>query len=361
MQMSRLTNPAKSTFAKLTITLVVTMVGLACCDLLFGLCVHLFLPEAPQILYVKRGVPGILDFWNMTDSGIQPITVTGSSMMEQAFSARAFEHDFKALTQQQINAANVSVPGATIAFSYEMIRDVIVPGGAPTVIYGVEMLAFRPIEDPLNNSQMGQVLGKETGLTQAIHLWLLHHSTLVQYRENILQLLTGMRQIDTEKFNAEDDKGWVPVHNVFNGKITDSMSTIIRLLSSIGDYDLSLRTLDNLADFCKHQKITCIVVNMPLHPMMNQRIRGSDTIRYKTALQRLVDSGIEVWDVNTTECLNSMLNGFVDLNHLNVIGAQKFTQIMAELYAYRVMGISLTSSATASCARLNKDVFPAEF
>jgi hypothetical protein len=339
------------------LTLAITAVIVIGLDVGFGAVVHQILPEPPAILHTLQGGNGIIHFWNLTDSNVIPIVVTGSSMMEQAFSPNAFSQDMQQLTGKPLLAANVSVPTATVPFSYRFIRDVIGPTGVRTIIYGTEMRAFAPDNGFLLDSPLGNAITRLDGPLQSLDMWLLHHSALFQYHVNIRQILAGERELSPFKFERPEDPGWVIRTDFYDGHDLSGLP----LLSTIVDYDLAVENLNNLANFCKAQHLNCIVANMPVMAIVTKNVRAREALRYRDALKHLVQSGVEVWDFNTPECLYHFGSGFSELNHLNQAGAYKFTEMTAELYAHRSLGVSLPPDALATCINVNQDIYSSEF
>lgn len=340
---------------KVLTTLSLTTLLLVCADSIFRVLAQNFIAEPPTFFLNFMPSAGLMKFWELTGQGIQPVTFTGSSMIEYALSPNHFRKETAQLFGKPVEAANVGIAAATVRFNYLLIRDVIAPTGTRTVIYGVELRAFSPDDPHLNETPMGYALTQIDEPFRSADLWLLQHSAIFQYRDNVRQLLQGQREILKENWGPVDDPGWV----TYSGAPDDIRS--LSFLTAMTDEQLATLTMNKLAVFCKHQALTCIIVNMPVQTVVNTHTSTSQMLRYKSILKQLIDNGLEVWDFNTVECLGVFDGGFVDLNHLNEAGALKFTRIAAEMYYHFTTGVALPKGSLATCVRSNQDVYSFEF
>jgi hypothetical protein len=272
-------------------------------------------------------------------------------MVQFGVSPRVFEDKLEVLTGMRPVAVNVGVANATVQFNYRLIRNLLVPGGAHVVIYGIEMRAFRSDNGYLNDSPVGYAITQLENPARALDLWLLHHSAFFQYRNNVQEILTGERAFTIPE-EIPDENGWIANDNVFD----QHTLTNLEPLSTLSDNALAVSVLDNLSAFCNQPELHCIIVNMPQHPILNAHVRAADAAAYEGDLKRLVKAGIEVWDFNTVSCLRYFESSFFDLNHLNRRGALKFSEMLADLYARANTGVPLTKDSIATCVRVNEAI-----
>ena len=256
--------------------------------------------------------------------------------MQAAGDPIVFEQRVKSLSDQEVNAVNLSVLGATTTISHDIFRSLLVPHQVHTIFYGIEMRALRSGEDAthwmqtFHDAPLGYTLPRQPGLEQSVLLWLMEHSTLVQYRTNIRDWLSGQFPVD-DPLSMIDIRGkWLldGIHSRDSQVIRD------QFVPFQTDNDLK-SGLEAIFSICQQPEMRCFILNMPLHEAAHQYIPPQDMSAYKNLLLTLASRAhLQVWDFDTAACFESLGDSaFFDLNHLNNSGAQKFTEWLAALYA----------------------------
>jgi len=119
-----------------------------------------------------------------------------------------------------------------------------------------------------------------------------------------------------------------------------------------------IEALQDTLAACQHSATRCILVNMPLHPGAYQVIPVQDEAAYRGLLAGVAGiTGITIWDINTPACRAYLgEDSFFDLGHLNVLGAERFTTILAQLYSRRIAQRAswyLWVDSAADCAQIS--------
>lgn len=199
-----------------------------------------------------------------------------------------------------------------------------------------------------HESALGYALNLPPGLEQTVQLWLMRHSTLVRYRYNVRDWLTGLRAKDNLT-QVPDDLGFTAIVQNYR-KDTSNLSEFIPFVPR---QELSAEVTTIGLD-CQQHSIRCIVVNMPLHPDIYDYITPQDEARYRALLSQATRQGhLYLWDFNTPACRNQLvaLNAFFDINHLNKQGAALFSQALAVVYVREVLHQSVVSNVDAGLAQ----------
>jgi hypothetical protein len=114
------------------------------------------------------------------------------------------------------------------------------------------------------------------------------------------------------------------------------------------------KSFADLGKFCQQAGIRCFVINLPLHEMAYQLIPSYDEVAYRNTLRDLLTAAkLPLWDFDTAICRAHLDdNSFYDLNHLNSVGAARFTRLVAALYVEQVFGLALAPDNAAKCAQV---------
>ncbi|MEP7289645.1 MAG: hypothetical protein ABI947_28170 [Chloroflexota bacterium] len=339
---------------KIALTLLGVAVVLMACDPIVGFLADRFYPEPPYIMLDLPSFYGLDRFWQMTDSGQKPIVFTGSSMVFHAISPHTFDSAIETLTGKSVISVNVGVTEQTSDIVRDLIHNIFIPKGAAAIVYATEMRAYSGrIALPLyRRSPLGYTMQLDT-LRRTVGLWLLQHSAFARYRNNLHDMLTGARPFESAKgyYNDIDDRGhafasivWdvtrlIPVPNEFTPLVIDAPYR---------------EALGEIAVDCQQSHTPCVVVNMPLHRLQNKLIPASDQVQYVTMLKDTIRNGkVTLWDFNTEACISFLGDGdFMDGNHMNEFGAQKFTSMLAILYAHQFMGQPIPPESHTDCVQV---------
>src|SRR5271166_5761174 len=78
--------------------------------------------EPPLLVTTGENSENILNLWNLTRSGIEPIVFTGDSQMREDFDPTLFDQKIAALSGQPVTTLNISVLGAGTTVSRDVIK-----------------------------------------------------------------------------------------------------------------------------------------------------------------------------------------------------------------------------------------------
>jgi hypothetical protein len=340
------------TLRDLLLTVFVVALTLGIGDPLINLLIRKASRQTPSIISGAQNVAGVEALWGLQESGIVPVVFTGSSQMQTDASPYVFDDAIRLLTGQATTSVNVSFTGAGPQISYQVIRNLFVPAGVKTVIYGIEMRALHKQSgnfiEGFRSAPLGYALFLPAGFEQSAAIWLTRHSTLVRYRSR-LRLLLGGGQAD-EQIAPSDDRGYLPLPGTppRNGGIV--LGQFVPFETS----DAVRNAIRDLARCCREFGIRCIVANLPLHELAYALIPPKDERQYRDELRRLLAEGnLPLWDFDTAACRAYLGDAsYYDLNHLNSAGAPKFTRLLAGVYVQQVFGQPLAPDSAAACAQV---------
>jgi hypothetical protein len=232
-----------------------------------------------------------------------------------------------------------------------LIENFLIPSSVKTLVYGVEMRAITAGPGAMAyESPLGYAVNLPPGVEQTLLLWLLRHSALMQYRENLRGLIHGNRQLEANMLPGQNP-GYAT--RAGQGGADFGMS----FLSNNAQFAYSsaaLSDLRSIAASCQQNHIECIVVNMPIHDLLFEKTSAADESQYESILQsEIVDKHVPMWDFNTQACRTSFGDdGFFNVLHLNTAGSQKFTAMIAMLYRQHLMGQPIPPDAPANCVKV---------
>ncbi|MEP6987367.1 MAG: hypothetical protein ABI970_17310, partial [Chloroflexota bacterium] len=334
---------------KLINLLLAVIVILAITDKLIGLLLSHITDEPPLILRVEN-VRGLEALWSFSEAGVKPIVFTGSSQTYTGISPHLFDQHLQAVSGQEIKSTNVSIVGAVAVIQRDLIRNLIIPNHPQTIIYGIEMRALVPDSQDENaiwskdfrNKPLGYAVTQPSAFERNLSIWLLEHSSLVSYRDNIQQWLSGTRLINqvTYATSAPDDLGYAPFPNKFSQDGTFIKTQFIPFTVT----DTTRQILMGIGETCKQNGTQCILLNMPLHELAYQYISPAEELLYRNLLK---EANLPIWDFDTQAC-HAILGDkdFYNLNHLNSRGAELFSQMVADAYANVYFNVPISGNAT---------------
>ena len=349
-----LSSEATRTLQKLFILLISVATILLITDWLVGRLIPYITTEPPFILRFAN-VPGVEALWAFSEAEVKPIIFTGSSQTYTGISPHVFNERLKSITHQDINSVNVSVVGSVVTVERDVIRNLIIPNHPQIIFYGIEMRALKTesqdedyyLVSDFRNKVLGNAVSQPTPIRRDILVWLLKHSNLIQYRDNFRDWLSGIRLINKgeELLTSVDDLGFAP----FPNKIGQSEANIISQFIPFTVDEATRQKLIDIGINCQQSGVQCILLNTPLHELAYQYITPSEEALYQNAL---AEAKLPIWDFNTGACRKLFGNAsFFNLNHLNIRGAEKFSQMIADVYANVFFNTPL--SGDAGCAKLS--------
>ncbi len=338
----------RRTVRKLVTLLLSVLFMLVASDWIFGRLVPYITREQPFILRYEN-VPGVQALWDFSEKGIKPIVFTGSSQLYTGMSPHLFIDHIKAITGQDIHAVNVSVFGSVATIQRDLIRNLIIPNHPQIIIYGIEMRALVPAAQDENsyfvsdfrNKSVGYAVSRSSALETNVLLWLLQHSTIAKYRDNIREWLTGTRLINQVETGSSpsDDLGYAPFPNTFSQNAGNITTQFLPFTAT----DTTQQMMIDIGNICRQNGVSCILLNMPLHQLSYQYISAAEEALYQTLLKK---AGLPIWDFDTESCRNLLGDtAFYNLNHLNSNGAEIFSGLVADVYAKVFYDVDITSDA----------------
>jgi hypothetical protein len=338
------------TFGKLFTLAVGVLIALVISDWLIGRVLPYITAEPPFILRFEN-VPGIEALWRFSEANLKPIVFTGSSQVYAGISPHVFNDHIKSITGQTVQSVNVSLFGSVVTIERDFIRNLILPNHPQIVLYGIEMRALKSegfsedyiVVSDFKNKPLGYALSRESFLERGLLLWLLQHSNLVQYRDNLRGWLTGARKINQGVYSSSvDDLGYAPFPNT-SSQNPDNIQT--QFIPFHRD-DLADQMMVDIETSCKQSGVQCILLNMPIHQIAYQYISPQEEAQYQ---QILKDADLPIWDFNTANC-RALLGdeNFYNVNHLNSNGAIVFSKMIAEVYASAFFNIPVSGNATCA-------------
>lgn len=347
------TSDSKPTIKKTLIGLVIGLLLIVLVDPIAGLIIP-GISQAPPGISDGRTAQGVMRLWQDTEAGISPVVFTGSSQMMAALSPRVFMDQVQALSGQHVEAVNVSVIGGKTDITRVVIRDLLIPNGVKTIIYGVSMRELHPppasehLAQQFWDAPLGYALSQPSGLQRNLMLWLLEHSALIRYRTNLRDWLSG-KFFQDDPLSRSDAYGYWMIDGVRSRKSED----FIEQFTPFDTNETYLKPLEDMFNMCQESDLRCLILNMPLHPDGNKLLTPQDKQRYWDALHNVAHGKITIWDFDTPACQSELGDSsFLDLYHLNTTGAPKFTKSIAALYLQQVVGQKVESPAGLSCARV---------
>ncbi|MEP7289646.1 MAG: hypothetical protein ABI947_28175 [Chloroflexota bacterium] len=338
---------------RLLLTLLCLAIVLVVCDPIVGLLARRFYPEPPYILLDLPSFYGLDRFWQMTDAGQKPIVFTGSSMVFHGVSPHVFDSSIATLTGKSVVSVDVGVTGQTSDIARDLVQNIFIPKGASAIFYTTEMRAYaaRITLASYQRSPLGYIMQFEPGLRKTLGLWLLQHSALARYHNNIHDLLTGARPIEygVGYYNVLDDRGHASAWDVQDATLSMPIPNDFTPLKIEAPYQAALT---EIATACQQSNTPCIVVNMPLHRTLYQVIPTTELAQFRTMILESLGKGkAAFWDFNTDSCIAWLGDkSFLDRDHLNEPGAKKFTYLLAVLYAHQFMGQPIPAESPVDCA-----------
>ncbi|MCA0457454.1 MAG: hypothetical protein LCI00_26035 [Chloroflexi bacterium] len=318
-------------------------------DWLLGRLLPLITIEPPFILRFQN-VQGVEKLWDFAAEGIEPIVFTGSSQIYSGLSPHIFNDRIKAISGTTVNSVDITVWGGVITIQHDLIRNFILTHHPQRIIYGIEMQALLPsllnghtVED-FRNKAFGYAISRESSFERSLLLWLLEHSNWVRYRDNFREWLTGTRRINQLEYppNSVDDLGF---YN--EPKIADRDPITIQVgFAPFTATDAVRQLVADIGVTCRNSGVQCVLLNMPIHPLAYDYIASETEKDYQTTLRV---AGLDIWDFNTPDC-QALLgdSSFYNLNHLNTQGAERFSRMVADVYASVFYGVPITSDATCA-------------
>jgi hypothetical protein len=306
----------------------------------------------PHIDGTAQFVAGFLAFFRLKNADVKPIVFTGSSQMQVATSPTLFDQEIHTMTNQTVDSVNVSEVGANTTVTRSIIENLLIPNDIKTIIYGIELRALNKpsalYEDRYKTAEIGRILTLPQGMEQTLSLWLLEHSNLMRYRNNLQDWIRG----DTFSVDFQgDDHGYLALnaHHPFQD-LTNSDQFI-----PFNRVDALQTDLEAIAQLCHDKAIRCIVVNMPLREDLYKAIPQDSKTVYHDILTSIMSKwAIPLWDFNNDACQSVFTaTNFADINHLNPEGSHMFTKAMATLYARHVLNIGQTTDDLGACAEIS--------
>ncbi|MBX3081083.1 MAG: hypothetical protein KF716_05570 [Anaerolineae bacterium] len=321
------------------VTLLALVLVIVVVDRAVGVIVPRIAMEPPFILR-QQNVPGVERLWAFEDAGVAPVVFTGSSQGHMAFSPHVFNDRVAALTGHAIQSVNVSVWGSVTTIQRDLIRNLLLPTHPKIILYAIEMRAALPAAqhglavDDFRNKPLGYALTVSSPIERNVLLWLLRHSNLVSYRDNLRDWLTGTRAIDDVGYSMSvvDDLGYFRDPTIYNRDPTVIQTQFVPFTMD----DATRQLFVDIKTSCDQASVPCILLNLPLHEQSYQYISAGDEAVYQATLH---GSGLAIWDFNTKECRAALGDAsFFNLNHLNASGAEKLSAWVADVYIHRQMG-----------------------
>jgi hypothetical protein len=337
---------------KLILTVVMGSLIIIISDPMMKVLLERFYPEPPAIFSNFSAMHGLRIFWKMTEAHQAPIVFTGSSTTFAGISPLLFDKHIHDLTGKSVNSVNVSLTGQKTFQARDMIRDLFIPAGTSTVFYMTEIGAFSegPGIQEYKDSPLGYTMQMAPGLPKTMGLWLLQHSAYVQYRNNLHDLITGRRTLQSpfDNYDFIDERGYTRwIGTVKLPKEIPPITPIIQEPYIQAFHDIALQ--------CQHSRTRCIIVFLPIHREAYTVIPPNALLQFTARLQAAVQSTDTVfWNFNTQACTAALGDqAFYDLNHLNSEGSTAFTLMLADAYMNHFMGTPLSAGSLAQCAKLS--------
>jgi hypothetical protein len=165
---------------------------------------------------------------------------------------------------------------------------------------------------------------------------LLHNSYLYRYRFVLHQLLLSGKLSKTETNIYFDDRGYHPINRRLSD-VDEVTKASFYNRAGVMNYSTKgeqLSSLRSLLKFCDDYGIPIILVNMPLAVDYFGNFDSlSDYDTYSSTVYELVGEWwVPYWDIGNFYIDNGFEDHhFADFNHLNKSGAQKLSQILADL------------------------------
>jgi hypothetical protein len=290
-------------------------------------------------------------FLKAVNAGQQVIVFTGSSTMFVAASPHIFDARLQTLTDNPSFSLNVSMTGATSMTSRDLIVGFMLPKGVEAVIYGVEIRAVtsHAVDEAFLDSPLGYVSHLQLGPIHDVLMWLLEHSGLARYRRNLYDLMYG-NPSDDNTMDYTDDRGFFDNGpTVWNGDTSKLSSEYLSIVD-----DPTLRdALGDISGGCKAAHVRCVMVNLPVHRLLNRAISPAVNRTFQQILKsQVIDQGIIVWDLNSEACEPYFGDAlFFDDHHMNAAGARQLSTMLADLYASQFMGQKLPANSPARCTQ----------
>ena len=339
---------ATRTLRKVAFTLLAVAVLLVVLDQSVGVLIRRISNEPPFILR-QQNVSGVQALWRIEDQGVAPIIFTGSSQGHMAFSPHVFNDQVTVLTGQTVQSVNVSVWGSVLTIQRDLIRNLMLPAHPKAIFYGIEMRAALPeaqkgdaVKD-FRNKPLGYALTASTAERDLL-LWLLRHSNLFLYRDNLRDWLTGTRAINDVGYDMSsvDDLGYFRDPTV---SIRDPASITTNFIPFTMDAP-TRQILVDIKTSCDQVQTVCILLNLPLHEQSYQYISAAEEALYQDLLHGV---GLPIWDFNTPACRTALGDAsYYNLNHLNAAGAEKLSTWIAAVYVRTQIGQPAADASTCA-------------
>lgn len=320
-------------------------------DVAAGIIIPRLTIEPPFFLRFQN-VQGVEKLWELADAGIHPVVFTGSSQLHGGVSPRVFNARLAEVSGKTIDSVNVSIWGSVTSIQQILIPNLLIPNHPQAVIYGIEMQALLPVVqnnyiiDDFINKPLGYALSRSSALERDSLVWLIRHSNLVGYRDNLREWLTAARPINSlgNALTAIDEYGHFIADSVQNRE----PNVILGSFAPFYTDDTIPPRLATIRTACQQAGVPCILLAMPLHELAYTYIPQEAVDLYYRVLG---ESGLTVWDFDTEAC-RAVLgdSSFYNLNHLNESGALLFSQMVADVYANVFYDVPITGDAV--CARI---------
>ncbi len=334
------------------LTLVVSVaVILLIIDWLIGRMIPYITSEPPFILRFVN-VPGVEALWDFSEAGIQPIVFTGSSQTYTGISPHVFDERLKVISQQDVNSVNVSVLGSVVTVERDFIRNLIIPNHPKIILYGIEMRALKSesqdedyyLVSDFRNKALGYAVSQRSAIGRDVLIWLLKHSNLMRYRDNFHEWFSGIRPINggEDLLTKVDDLGFGP----FSSKVGKSEANIKNQFVPFTVDQATRQKLIDIRTNCQESGVQCILLNTPLHRLAYSYITPDEEALYQSVL---LEAKLPIWDFNTEACRVLLGDAsFFNLNHLNANGAEKFSQMIADVYGEIFFKVPISGDATCA-------------
>ncbi len=339
------------TIDKLLMLIVGIILTLIVVDFALGIILPRLTIEPPFILRLQN-VQGVERLWAFEEAGIKPIVFTGSSQLHMGLSPHDFNAEVEATTGQSVNSVNLSLFGSVAAIQRNLIQNLIIPNHPQLIFYGIEMRALLPKSQAawmvdFTNRSLGYALSSSSSIEREGMVWLLRHSNLFRYRDNLHEWLTGKRAVDQLGYAPDtvDDLGHFRDPTIYERDPISIKGPFVPFSTD----DATNQIMMGIGSTCKQSGVQCILLNMPLHEMAYQYITDADEAMYNTVLK---EAALPIWDFNTKDCRDALGDAsFYNLNHLNAAGAVKFSQMVADVYASVFYDVPVEGDAR--CAVIN--------
>jgi hypothetical protein len=291
---------------------------------------------------------------NLKSRGPVFAAFAGSSLAYSGIDPVVFDREFQAQGKGEIRSYNIGLAAMSLGMNERFFERVFYRKLRPQVLFWIvsprDINQNNPISKGVDVEALSSPYG-EAILGQGPRAWLtrnlLTYSQFYRYRRVLMiSLLNGFRfpsslptTFDTPKFESS---GYV--RNDYNlgqrlaaGEDSDPKKVAKQNLLHFDPNGQNADALVRLAEFCRQNGVELVLVNMPLTSYMMAGFTdpAAEYQRYLDVISQISrDHGVLLLDVNTADLRKGFDDtDYGDMAHLNISGANKFSALLARLYA----------------------------